>query len=165
MTTTTIKLQYQLSNGSWVYCDDRSEEFLARCMGQHNMDRNQTIEALLSGSELRNGSNEWYSVCRSEIPILDEKMKRRQAAEQALAEQVKTHTETKCNIYLDVPFSQKDVAKLHGAKWDKQYKMWYYPSAEGEYLPACLVKFGRGRTTGEENQNRFAETCVDWYDR
>ena len=82
---TEIKLQYQLSNGQWVDCrradGDRTEEFLLRCE-QFNgvastgkivaafrsvrlLTRDEVIAALLTGLELRNDKNDWYSVCRS----------------------------------------------------------------------------------------------------
>ncbi|MFV0539072.1 MAG: DUF5710 domain-containing protein, partial [Dysgonomonas sp.] len=42
------------------------------------------------------------------------------------------------NIYLDVPYSQKDEAKALGAKWDNKIKKWYY---DGEVKN--FSKFGK----------------------
>lgn len=57
-------LQYQLSNGNWIDCKDRNEEFLTRCATQSGLDRECTIRALSSGKTLRNDSDDWYSNCR-----------------------------------------------------------------------------------------------------
>ena len=76
-------LQYQLSNGNWVDCGDRTEEFLTAC-GQNNgphektgeiaplcsatrpATRDEVLAALDAGRELRNAPADWYSVCRYE---------------------------------------------------------------------------------------------------
>lgn len=42
------------------------------------------------------------------------------------------------SIYLSVPYANKDFAKSHGAKWDKDRRQWYYP---GDELPAELRGF------------------------
>ena len=85
-----LKLQYQLSNGSWVSCDnpatqweparDRTEDFLLMCEKFNGMlddkivpifratrplARDEVLTALLAGRELRNDKNDWYSNCRS----------------------------------------------------------------------------------------------------
>ena len=82
-----IKLQYQLSNGSWVPADgrpeyaDRTEEFLARCERNNGPDadgqivprfhatrdltRDEVIAALQAGKTLSNDPADWYSNCRS----------------------------------------------------------------------------------------------------
>ncbi len=73
-------LQYQLSNGSWVNCEDRTEEFLSMCMRWNGPDESGTIvpwhsavrdatraeveEALALGRKLRNDRDDWYSNCR-----------------------------------------------------------------------------------------------------
>jgi ribosomal protein S14 len=80
----TIKLQYQLSSGTWVDCGPRSEEFLARCEAHNGMDatgkivpmflavrpltRDEVLTALAAGTELRNHQDDWYSVCRDGAP-------------------------------------------------------------------------------------------------
>ena len=90
-TMENLKLQYQLSNGSWVSCDnpatqweparDRTEDFLLRCEKFNGMlddkkivpifratrplTRDEVLTALLIGRELRNDKNDWYSNCRS----------------------------------------------------------------------------------------------------
>ncbi len=61
------KLQHQLSNGMWVYVpEDRIEEFLDRCVKHSEGIENheQALEAMERGKELRNASEDWYSVCR-----------------------------------------------------------------------------------------------------
>jgi len=60
------KLQYQLSNGSWMDCDSRTEEFLLRCEKFSGLDRESVLAALESGKKLRNDSEDWYSNCRYE---------------------------------------------------------------------------------------------------
>jgi len=60
-----MKLQYQLSNGAWVDCADRTDEFLSdldRFSGLSN--RAEIISALSAGKQLRNDSADWYSNCR-----------------------------------------------------------------------------------------------------
>jgi len=59
-------LQYQLSNGSWINCDNRTEEFLGRCEQMSNMNREQVLSALESSKTLRNHPEDWYSNCRYE---------------------------------------------------------------------------------------------------
>ena len=75
-----MRIQYQLSSGSWVDCGPRSEEFLARCEAHNGMDatgklvpaflatrlltRDEVVAALAAGAELRNHADDWYSVCR-----------------------------------------------------------------------------------------------------
>jgi hypothetical protein len=80
----TIKLQYQLSSGTWVDCGPRTDEFLARCEAHNGMDaagkivpafratrpltRDEVVVALAAGAELRNHTDDWYSVCRDGAP-------------------------------------------------------------------------------------------------
>ena len=75
-----MRLQYQLSNGSWVDCADRTEEFLARCEKNNGPDaagnivprfrairdltRDEAIADLATGKTLRNDPADWYSECR-----------------------------------------------------------------------------------------------------
>jgi len=59
-----MELQYQLSNGNWANCNDRTEEFLARCEEQAQIDRSAVLSLLNEGRELRNSPSDWYSVCR-----------------------------------------------------------------------------------------------------
>jgi len=59
-------LQYQLANGNWVDCDERTYDFLALCV-KH--DRGCTtvadvIKKLETGDTVRNDSADWYSKCR-----------------------------------------------------------------------------------------------------
>lgn len=57
-------LQYQLSNGSWIDCNDRTMEFLNRCVKTTGKTESQIIENLLSASFVRNDTTDWYSFCR-----------------------------------------------------------------------------------------------------
>ncbi len=59
-----MKLQYQLSNGSWVDCCERTEEFLIYCEEFGKMDRTGVLAALAAGKKVRNDRSDWYSVCR-----------------------------------------------------------------------------------------------------
>lgn len=163
----TIKLQRQLSNGNWVNCDEREQEFLDRCVefdGRVNS-INEAVELLLKGVELRNHSEDWYSVCRSEIPILQRKSEFEQEQKNQAEERKKILTEKKCNIYLDVSYSQKEHAKLYGAKWNKTEKRWYYPSEAGEYLPNGLLKYESSKPNARSSSEWLAETGYDWYDQ
>lgn len=76
-----MNLQYQLSNGNWVNCNDRTERFLSMCEQFNGLSadgkivpifralrpltRDEVVAALLAGRELRNDKNDWYSNCRS----------------------------------------------------------------------------------------------------
>lgn len=62
-----MNLQYQLSNGAWIDCEERTQEFLDLCVA-HNSDINSVEDAeqaLLAGRTLRNDSSDWYSNCRA----------------------------------------------------------------------------------------------------
>lgn len=60
-----MRLQYQLSNGNWTDCGDRTQEFLARCVEFGGMaDVAAVLTALAAGKEVRNDKFDWYSVCR-----------------------------------------------------------------------------------------------------
>lgn len=58
-------LQYQLANGNWVDCNDRTDSFLALCVKYGKVENEVgAIEKLLSGKTMRNDSADWYSNCR-----------------------------------------------------------------------------------------------------
>lgn len=75
-----MRVQYQLSNGNWVDCGDRAEEFLARCEANNGrnsagcvvpafgavrlLTRDEVIAELTRGVVLRNDPADWYSKCR-----------------------------------------------------------------------------------------------------
>jgi len=75
------RLQYQLSNGAWMDCEERAEEFLQWCEEHNGMDdagrivprfrasrgltRTEVLDALRAGTILRNDSADWYSTCRA----------------------------------------------------------------------------------------------------
>ena len=74
-----MKLQYRLSNGSWIDCDNRTEEFLAKCVKNdyHNNTIDQVVEILNSGKKFRKSVSDWYSECRikpepKQAPVLRE---------------------------------------------------------------------------------------------
>ena len=79
-----LRMQYQLSDGSWIDCDDRTEEFLSRCVANNQwvqgvwrqMNRDEVVAALKSGCQLRNDCQGWYSKCRCGN-FYDEKMQKR----------------------------------------------------------------------------------------
>ncbi|GEM_PF-1453313 len=93
-----IKLQYQLSNGRWTDCGERSEEFLLRCERYTGVDENgkrvprqvavrdltreEVIETLLAGETLRNDASDWYSNCRSGTEYEQKMAARREEQEQ-----------------------------------------------------------------------------------
>jgi hypothetical protein len=59
-----MELQYQLSNGNWIDCLGRTEEFILLCEKYSKMSREQVLYSLNQGKKLRNDSNDWYSNCR-----------------------------------------------------------------------------------------------------
>lgn len=76
-----MRLQYQLSNGSWHNCENRTEEFLVLCQKNNGPDetgkkivprfratrdltRDEVVEYLGTGATLRNDPADWYSECR-----------------------------------------------------------------------------------------------------
>jgi hypothetical protein len=59
-----MKLQHQMSNGSWVDCGTRTEEFLGRCEEFSSQDREGVLADLAAGKKVRNDRSDWYSVCR-----------------------------------------------------------------------------------------------------
>lgn len=75
-----MRIQYQLSNGAWINCGDRTEEFLARCekfngigadgkgcaafRAVRPLTRDEVLAELAAGRSLRNDSDDWYSNCR-----------------------------------------------------------------------------------------------------
>ena len=99
-----MRLQYQLSNGNWINCNedgrDRTEEFLQRCMTNNRIDadgkinnratyatdrtlnRDEAVAALESNKELRNDKNDWYSNCR-DGEAYDKKIAERRAKAEA----------------------------------------------------------------------------------
>lgn len=59
------ELQYKLSNGDWVDCDDRTSEFLAACVRNSGVENEaEAIAKLMAGETLRNWPDDWNSVCR-----------------------------------------------------------------------------------------------------
>ena len=64
-----MRLQYRLSNGTWVDCNkynhDRTAEFLARCVEFGRIgDEPAVLAALTAGEQVRNALEDWYSECR-----------------------------------------------------------------------------------------------------
>ena len=80
-----MRIQEQLSNGMWIDCGDRTEEFLTRCEKFNGgMTRNEVMAALETGKSLRNDAADWYSNCRD-----GEAMERIMAARRAASAPVK----------------------------------------------------------------------------
>ena len=77
-----MKLQYQLSNGMWMDCGDRTEEFLTRCTAP-GKDRADTIAALAACRQVGCGAGEMYTACRDEEAVNARYAARRAAAEAA----------------------------------------------------------------------------------
>jgi len=81
-----MKIQYQTSNGRWLDCDERTDEFLTRCEKFNGKDadglvvpafqsvrlltRDEVISALDIGITLRDtGDGDWYDNCRDSDAI------------------------------------------------------------------------------------------------
>jgi hypothetical protein len=62
-----LKLQYQLATGSWIDCENRTEEFLTLCEKTTGKTRNEIIAILKTGETVRNDAEDWYSNCRDGI--------------------------------------------------------------------------------------------------
>lgn len=58
------ELQYQISNGSWQDCGDKTEYFLTRCEKTTGKSRQEVLSALEAGKRVRYNSEGWYSYCR-----------------------------------------------------------------------------------------------------
>jgi hypothetical protein len=86
-----MKLQYQLSNGNWIDCGDRTEEFITRCINNNSHlkinTREQIFEALSQGKTLRNDASDWYSNCRDYEAV--EKIQAEKKANQKPVEYIK----------------------------------------------------------------------------
>lgn len=60
-----MRLQFQMSNGAWVDCSDRTAQFMARCVQFGNLaDESAVLAALAAGKTVRNDRDDWYSNCR-----------------------------------------------------------------------------------------------------
>ena len=59
-----MRLQHQLSDGSWVDCGARAETFLVYCEEFSKQDRAGVLADLIAGKKVRNDRSDWYSVCR-----------------------------------------------------------------------------------------------------
>src|SRR3990167_3134304 len=58
-----MKLQYQLSNGNWTDCGDRTDEFLSLC-AKYGGGQEKSLSDLAAGRSVRNDGSDWYSNCR-----------------------------------------------------------------------------------------------------
>ena len=58
------ELQYQISNGSWEDCRERTEYFLKLCERATGMSRQEVLSALEAGKRVRYDCEDWYSFCR-----------------------------------------------------------------------------------------------------
>ena len=59
-----MRLQRQLSDGSWVDCGERTETFLGYCEEFSKQNREGVLRDLAAGKKVRNDRSDWYSVCR-----------------------------------------------------------------------------------------------------
>ncbi len=59
-----MELQYQISNGSWEDCGERTEYFLSLCEGATGKSRQEILTALEAGKRVRYDCEDWYSYCR-----------------------------------------------------------------------------------------------------
>ena len=57
-------LQYQLSNGQWTDCDDRSDEFLGYAVDYNKTSLDGVLASLSEGKAVRHAADEWYQVLR-----------------------------------------------------------------------------------------------------
>jgi hypothetical protein len=80
-----MRLQYQLSSGNWIDCEDRTEEFITCCEANNGVNaagqvvpafqavrlltRDEVIGELTRGTKLRNHPDDWYSNCRDGAPV------------------------------------------------------------------------------------------------
>jgi hypothetical protein len=70
-----MELDYLLSNGRWMACDERSEEFLNRCLIFFaESTKEEILQKLNEGNELRYGSN-WNNMVRSSVVFKERKRK------------------------------------------------------------------------------------------
>ena len=60
------ELQYQMSTGTWRNCDERTKEYLERCVDgdYHGYTMDEVIAELNNGKTVRNAPADWYSRCR-----------------------------------------------------------------------------------------------------
>ena len=59
------ELQYQISTGMWVDCDERTtEEYLKLCERATGKSRQEVLSALEAGKKVRYDPEDWYSYCR-----------------------------------------------------------------------------------------------------
>ncbi len=65
MNETEMRIQYQLSNGNWVDCAERTDEFLGMCERATGRSRAEVLADMAAGREVRNDHEDWYSNCRS----------------------------------------------------------------------------------------------------
>lgn len=97
-----IKLHYQLSNGSWVDCDVRNDEFFEKIIKNNpTMTYDEIVTGLNAGRELRNHPEDWYSFCRS-AEVAEERAIKIEARQKAAYEA-----------------NMKRPAKLTGQLWEE----------------------------------------------
>ena len=112
-----MKLQYQLSNGNWSNCDQWSksaDQFISDCEKINHMTRDEVIDGLLAGRELRIGTN-WYSNIRSGAAH-----EARQAVQQTAVRPIKM---VKCSCGHTVPAESVMAASLGSSCPDCYDKM------------------------------------------
>lgn len=90
-----MELDYQLANGKWCPCKDRSEEFLNYCIEYNyseyrykKMDKEQIINSLNEGKEVK-FNDEWYCEIRSSDFAKNKEAERKKAESMREAEPLK----------------------------------------------------------------------------
>ena len=59
------ELQYQISTGMWVDCDEKTtEQYLTLCERTTGKSRQEVLSALEAGKRVRYDPEDWYSYCR-----------------------------------------------------------------------------------------------------
>ncbi len=74
--------------------------------------------------------------------------------EQRKADQAAIRHPAKENIWLDVPFADKDAAKAAGAKWDGREKRWYAPKGADLDLVRAWLPAGMRPPESEQEADR-----------
>jgi hypothetical protein len=79
-----MRLQYRLSNGSWIDCGDRTEEFLTRCVAYAGGDREKIMTEIAEGKDVRHRGDDWYAMVR-DGEVADQKRDALQQSQMAAA--------------------------------------------------------------------------------
>jgi hypothetical protein len=70
-----MKLQYQLSNGAWADCADRTQEFIDNCVSiEKNGGIDSVIKTLESGKSVQHDFGYWHCYCRDADSLIKQKI-------------------------------------------------------------------------------------------